>query len=230
MAQIFSGAFGTNLTALWYHFAILFEALFILTTIDAGTRVGRYMLQDLGGHLYKPLGRISWYPSIIATSAAVAGAWGWFLIQGVNDPRGGISSLWPLFGISNQLLAVVALAVGTTLILKSGKTRFAWVTFLPLAWVLAVTFTAGIQKIFAADPKLGFLAHSTATLAASGMDADTANRLVLNDRIDAAVCALFLTITAAVVLIAAREWVAIVRGHASMPSSESPFVETAYVD
>jgi carbon starvation protein len=209
MAQILAGAFGASLTALWYHFAIMFEALFILTTIDAGTRVGRFMFQELAGHLWAPLGRTSWYPSSILASAAIAAAWGWFLLQGVADPLGGINSLWPMFGISNQLLAAVALSVGTTLIIRSGRARFAWVTLLPLTWLLAITTTAAWQKTFDADPHLGFLAHAAQT--ASGIVAGTVDpakgaRLIFNDRLDAVLCGIFLAVTWAVVLSSARVW------------------------
>ena len=231
MAQIFSGAFGPGLIALWYHFAIMFEALFILTTLDAGSRVGRFMVQELGAHLWKPLGRTSWYPSIILSSAVVVAGWGSFLIQGVTDPLGGINSLWPLFGISNQLLAAVALSVGTTILIKSGKARYAWVTLGPLAWLLAVTITAGLQKIFAADPRLGFLAHArvTATQVASGaMEAGRGARLIFNDRLDAGVAAVFLLITVTLVIASAREWVAVLRGHKPATTGETPFVQTAY--
>jgi carbon starvation protein len=232
MAQIFSGVFGQGLMALWYHFAIMFEALFILTTVDTGTRVGRFMLQELGGYAWKPLGRTSWYPSIILASAGVVAAWGYFLVQGVRDPLGGINSLWPLFGISNQLLAAVALCVGTTLLIKSGKARYAWVTLLPLVWLLSVTMTAGWQKIFAQDPRLGFLAHAAATagrIAAGTIDATEGARLIFNDRLDAMLAGLFMLITVVLLIASVREWLAIVRGRKPAVTREVPFVETAYV-
>ncbi len=232
MAQIFSGVFGHGLMALWYHFAIMFEALFILTTVDTGTRVGRFMLQELAGQLWKPLGRTSWYPSIIAASAAVVAGWGYFLVQGVTDPLGGINSLWPLFGISNQLLASVALCVGTTLLVKSGKARFAWITLLPLTWVLVVTLTAGWQKVFAADPRLGFLAHAavTAQQVADGvLDPARGARLIFNDRLDAVVAVAFMLVTLLVVLASAREWLLVLTRRKPALAQETPFVETAYV-
>jgi carbon starvation protein len=221
MAQIFSGAFGPSLTALWYHFAIMFEALFILTTIDAGTRVGRFMIQEVAGHLWAPLGRTSAYPSTVATSALIVAAWGYFLVQGVTDPLGGINSLWPLFGIANQLLAAVALAVGTTLLIRVGRARYAWVTVVPLVWVLAVTTTGGWQKMFAADPRLGFLSHARQTAAAIAdgtMAAARGHRLIVNDRLDAALCALFLLVTWAVVVTSARVWL--------VPKARAAVVET----
>ncbi|HEU4569880.1 MAG TPA: carbon starvation CstA family protein [Gemmatimonadales bacterium] len=233
MAQIFSGVTGAHLAGLWYHFAILFEALFILTTIDAGTRVGRFMIQELGGRVWAPFGRTSWYPASIAASLLAALGWGWLLIQVVLDPAGGIGSLWPLFGISNQLLATVALAVGTTLIIKSGKGRYAWVTLAPLAWVVSITFTAGYQKIFSADPRLGMLAHARATaerVAAGALDPAVGGRQIFNDRLDSFLCALFLTVAAALLVSAVSQWVAIARKRITVTTAESPWVESAYAE
>jgi carbon starvation protein len=231
MAQIFSGVFGQRLMGLWYHFAIMFEALFILTALDTGTRVGRFMVQELARYVWKPLGRTSWYPSIILASALVVAGWGYFLIQGVLDPLGGINSLWPLFGISNQLLASVALCVGTTILIKGGKARYAWVTLLPLAWVLLVTLTAGWQKVFAADPRLGFLAHAALIgrqVAEGAVDPALGARLVFNDRLDAAAAVAFMLVTVLVVLASAREWLLVLSRRKPPRLSESPYVESAY--
>jgi carbon starvation protein len=231
MAHIFSSAFGQGLMALWYHFAIMFEALFILTTVDTGTRVGRFMLQELAGQIWRPLGRTSWYPSTLLASALVVAGWGYFLVQGVLDPLGGINSLWPLFGISNQLLASVALCVGTTLIIKSGKARYSWVTLLPLAWLLAATLTAGWQKTFADDPRLGFLAHAAVIgqqMASGEITATLGRRLIFNDRLDAALTLTFMVITVLVLLSSAREWLLILTRRKPARAQESPFVETAY--
>jgi carbon starvation protein len=231
MAHILSGAFGQSLMALWYHFAIMFEALFILTTVDTGTRVGRFMLQEVVGHLWEPLGRTSWYPSTILASAAVVAGWGYFLVQGVMDPLGGINSLWPLFGISNQLLAAVALCVGTTILIKGGKGRYAWVTLVPLAWVLLVTLTAGWQKVFADDPRLGFLAHAAVTadqIATGAMDPARGARLIFNDRLDAVLAITFMVVTVLVVAASAREWALVLTRRKPATVKEAPFVETAY--
>ncbi len=231
MASIFSGVFGRHLMGLWYHFAIMFEALFILTTIDTGTRVGRFMLQELLGHVWPPLGRTSWYPSTLLTSGLVVAGWGWFLVQGVTDPLGGINSLWPLFGISNQLLAAVALCVGTTLIIKSGKGRYAWVTLLPLVALLVVTLTAGWQKIFAADPRLGFLSHAgdiAARIAAGTQDPAIGARMIFNDRLDAFLAGLFMATVVALVVASAREWLAVVGGRKPATTKEALYVESAY--
>jgi carbon starvation protein len=232
MANIFAQVLGgPGAMALWYHFAIMFEALFILTTLDAGTRVGRFMLQDLGRHLWEPFGRVSWYPAVVLSSLIFVAMWGHFLYQGVTDPLGGINSLWPLFGISNQLLAAVALCVGTTVLVKMGKARYAWVTIAPLAWLVVVTLTAGWAKIFAADPRLGFLAHARLlqdTLAGGGLPPGArtigdAQRMIFNDRLDAAVAGFFMVAVIVVLVASAREWLLIVRGRKPAVSSEVPF-------
>jgi carbon starvation protein len=231
MAHILSGAFGASLVAVWYHFAIMFEALFILTTVDTGTRVGRFMLQEVIGHVWEPLGRTSWYPSTILASAAVVAGWGWFLVQGVNDPLGGINSLWPLFGIANQLLAAVALCVGTTILIKGGKGRYAWVTLVPLAWVLLVTLTAGWQKVFADDPRLGFLSHAgqvAQQLASGAIEPARGARLIFNDRLDATMAIVFMLVTVMVVAASAREWILVLTRRKPAVAREAPFVETAY--
>lgn len=233
MAAIFSGVFGEHLMAFWYHFAIMFEALFILTTVDTGTRVGRFMLQELGGYLWQPMARTSWYPSIILSSALIVAGWGWFLIQGVLDPLGGINSLWPLFGISNQLLAAVALCVGTTILVKSGKARYAWTTLLPLVWLLVVTMTAGWQKIFAADPRLGFLSHAdqvAGQIVAGTVAAGDGARMIFNDRVNAGLAGVFMAITVVLLIASVREWLAVIRGRKPAVTREAEFVETAYVN
>ena len=213
MAHIFSRSLGgRELMALWYHFAIMFEALFILTTLDAGTRVGRFMLQDFFGSLWAPLGRTSWYPSVLSSSALMVGAWGYFLYQGVIDPLGGINSLWPLFGIANQLLAAIALCVATTILLKNSRPAYAWTTLTPLLWLLAITMTAGYQKIFSADLRIGFLAEAadrTRRLAAEGLPgAESAKleRLIFNDYLDATITAVFMVLVIVVVVDSARVW------------------------
>ncbi len=230
MATLFSSVLGgTNAMALWYHFALMFEALFILTTVDAGTRVGRFMLQDLLGHVWTPLGRTGWLPATVLSSTLFVAMWGYFLYQGVTDPLGGINSLWPLFGIANQLLAAVALCVGTTVIIKMGKARYAWMTVLPLVWLSVVTMTAGAMKVWSADPKLGFLAHARlleAQAAAGAMPAGARTaadvaRMAFNDRLDAGV-ALFFMVAVIVILVASiHEWLRDSRG-VGRPSSEVP--------
>ena len=253
MAKIFSQVVRGHGLDLWYHFAIMFEALFILTTIDAGTRVGRYLLQDLLGHLWKPLGETSRTSSTCVASVLMVGAWGYFLIQGVFDPLGGINSLWPLFGIANQMLAAIALCLATTIILKmqlagpkaesgkqkteteacAGRPGLALITLIPLVWLLAVTFTAGIQKIYSPDPKLGFLAAARdveAKLPALALSLDEArisggtalkqaetavhaNRAIhFNSLLDAITAGVFLVMVSVIVLLSLREWVLLLRG------------------
>ena len=231
MAQIFSNTIGGEaLMAVWYHFAIMFEALFILTVLDAGTRVGRFMLQDLLGHFWKPLGRTSWYPSVLLTSGLIVAAWGYFLYVGVRDPLGGINSLWPLFGISNQLLAAVALTVATTILIKMGRVRFVWVTLVPTAWLVSVTMTASFQKIFHPDPHIGFLAHARylgeqiAAGAISAAQVAEAQRLIFNDRLDAMVTAILASLVLVVVTAAAWEWYRLLSGRRAADLQETPYV------
>ncbi|WP_309672163.1 carbon starvation CstA family protein [Gemmatimonas sp.] len=239
MAHLFSRALGGEAAmSLWYHFAIMFEALFILTTLDAGTRVGRFMLQDLLGQVYKPLGRVSWYPAVVLCSGLFVSMWGYFLYQGVTDPLGGINSLWPLFGISNQLLATVALCVGTTVIVKMGKAKYAFVTIIPLVWLVIVTSTAGLLKIFSSDPKLGFLSHArliegqiaAGTLPTNIKSLEAAQRMIFNDRLDAAVAGFFLVSVVVILTASIIEWVKVMNGSKAAVSSETPYVRTQLVD
>jgi carbon starvation protein len=235
MAHLFSSVLGgSGAMALWYHFAIMFEALFILTTLDAGTRVGRFMLQDLLSHVWAPVGRVSWYPAVVGTSAIFVLMWGYFLYQGVMDPLGGINSLWPLFGISNQLLAAVALCVGTTIIIRMGKARYAWMTIAPLAWLAVVTLTGGWMKIFSADPKLGFLAHarffdgfvSSGTAPPGVQSVEAARRMMFNDRLDAAVAAFFMAAVVVILVESAHVWLGIMTGRLEAKSTEVDFSHT----
>jgi carbon starvation protein len=236
MASIFSRAFGDTLLAVWYHFAIMFEALFILTTVDAGTRVARFMLQDMIGNAVPAMGRTSWYPSVLICSALVVAGWGYFLYFGVIDPLGGINSLWPLFGIANQMLAAIALCVATTILVKSRKGRFAWATAAPLLWLVVVTSTAAWQKLFSPDVKLGFLAHAedlAAQLAAGalrGATAAQAPRLIFNDRLDAALTLFFLITVWVLVFETGRVCYAALAGKRCPPITETPHVPSRLVE
>jgi len=232
MAHIFAKVVNGRWLDLWYHFAVMFEALFILTTLDAGTRVGRYLLQGVLGKVWKPLGDPKNHLAAPVAAALMVGGWGYFLIQGVRDPLGGINSLWPLFGIANQMLAAIALCLGTTIILKkqllpgfkSGRAAFALVTFIPLIWLVAVTFTAGVEKIWSHDPRIGFLAQAevqsknivAAQLAMNATDpaihdkavkdAKVAGQLYANNIIDASVAGFFLALVTVIVCFSVREW------------------------
>jgi carbon starvation protein len=228
MASIFASTFGQSMMALWYHFAIMFEAVFILTTLDAGTRVGRFMLQDALGHVWPKLGQTSWYPSVLISSALIVAGWGYFLYIGVIDPNGGINILWPLFGISNQLLAGIALCICTGILVKQGKLRFAWVTGVPLAWLTLVTTVATWQKVVSDDVRIGFLAAAdqiASKLAAGTLSAEqaaVAPQLIFNQRLDAVLAIVLTLILWIVIADTARVCMRVVQGLPVPPSSEAP--------
>ena len=237
MSQIFSSAFGAGLTAFFYHFAIMFEALFILTTVDAGTRVGRFMLQDTLGNIWKPIGRVSWAPGLWLTSAIVVGSWGYFLYTGVTNPLGGINQLFPLFGIANQLLAAVALSLATTLLIKHGKIRWAWITAIPLAWDATVTLTASFQKVFSSDPRVGFFtqrnrfqdALDQGEVLAPAKDVGEMEQVVLNSTIDGLLAAFFAVLIIIVLASSAVVWVRAIRAGGSLPTTEVPYQRSRVV-
>jgi carbon starvation protein len=233
MAHMFSRV-SSNPTALalWYHFAIMFEALFILTTLDAGTRVGRFLLQDLLGNLWKPLGDTRSLAANIFSSVLLVGAWGWFLYQGVLDPLGGINSLWPLFGLANQLLSIIALCLGTTVLIKMGKTRYLFITLVPLCFMCAVTFSAAYLKIFSADPRLGFLSGAEALIRNASVTADLAKGAEMSRqagiwRFDAVVAFGFVTLVFLIAAGSAWEWWRLLRGSKQIVLHESEFVPIA---
>ena len=230
MAHMFARiSAGPTALALWYHFAIMFEALFILTTIDAGTRVGRFLLQDFLGNLWRPLGNTRSWSANLFSSVLLVSAWGWFLYEGVIDPLGGINSLWPLFGLANQLLSVVALCLGTTILIKMHKTKYVFVTLLPLVFMCAVTFSAGYLKVFSADPKLGFLSGAQSLLREATAIVDPAKAAELARqasvwRFDALVAVFFLVLVLMIVLGSARQWWRLLRGSKPVILYESEFV------
>ena len=229
MAHMFARAFGDGLMAFWYHFAIMFEALFILTTIDAGTRVGRFILQDFLGGIWKPLGNTRNIFANIFASALLVGAWGYFLYQGVVDPLGGINTLWPLFGIANQLLAVIAFCLGTTILIKMGKTRFLAVTVVPLVFLMSATFSAGYIKIFDQDPKMGFIAAANSfkdKIAAGGTPQQIKewSAQQFNFTVDTVVTGFFLLAVAIIFLGCLREWIKLLSGSKKVVLNEEPYV------
>ena len=236
MASIFGNAFGNGMLALWYHFAIMFEAVFILTTLDAGTRVGRFMLQDMLGNFWPKLGQTSWMPSVILTSGIVVGAWGYFLYIGVIDPNGGVNLLWPLFGIANQMLAAIALCVGTGILIKSGKLKHAWITGVPLAWLVLVTTTAAWEKIFSSDIRVGFLAAANdmaAKLAAGVLPpekAAVAPQLIFNQHLDAWLTMFFVIVLWVIVFDMLRVSARHISGKPVRPLTESPHIPSRLVE
>ncbi len=237
MAQIFSNTIGGDrLLSIWYHFAIMFEALFILTVLDAGTRVGRFMVQELLGRFWKPIGRMNWLPAILLSSGLIVASWGYFLYQGVIDPLGGINSLWPLFGISNQLLAAVALVLATTILMKMDKMKWIWVTVLPMVWLIIVTMTASYEKVFSANPRLGFLSYAS-TLAgqlASGKipaaKAVETQRVIFNQRLDAGVTIVLASMILVLLIEAFLQWHAILRKRKESILCETPYVRTQWTE
>ncbi len=230
MASIFGSAFGQGLLALWYHFAIMFEAIFILTTLDAGTRVGRFMLQDMLGNIWPKMGETSWLPSILMSSALVVAAWGYFLYIGVIDPNGGVNILWPLFGIANQMLAAIALSVATGILVKSGKLRFAWVTAAPLAWLIIITSTAAWEKLASPDVRIGFIAAATDLqdkLTAGLLPAEKAAfapQLIFNLQLDAAITLFFVIILWLIVFDMLRVCGLHLTGKPTPPLAETPHI------
>jgi carbon starvation protein len=228
MASIFSSVFGQSMMAIWYHFAIMFEAVFILTTLDAGTRVGRFMLQDALSHLWPKMGQTSWYPSVLISSGLIVAGWGYFLYIGVIDPNGGINILWPLFGIANQLLAGIALSIATGILVKSGRHRYWWVTGLPLIWITAVTTSAAWVKVVSDDPRNGFLAaaNQLAVQLAAGTlppaQAAVAPQLIFNQRLDAFLVVILTAILWIVIFDTVRVCKRVLSGLPVPPNSEAP--------
>ncbi|MGY1680278.1 carbon starvation CstA family protein [Geodermatophilus sp. SYSU D01176] len=238
IANILSQAFGAGMAAFWYHFAIMFEALFILTAVDAGTRVGRFMLQDTIGNVWKRFGDLSWRPGNIMASAAVVALWGYILYVGVTDPLGGVNQLFPLFGIANQLLAGIALTLVTVLLIKHGKAKYAWVTGIPLAWDLIITMTASWQKVFSADPRVGYFAQrqryadaqAAGELLAPAQDADQMDRIIYNSTLNGVLQAVFALLVLVVVVNAVVVIARALRARGPVPTTEEPAVPSSIVE
>jgi carbon starvation protein len=237
LATVFSRAFGGGAAAFWYHFAIMFEALFILTAVDAGTRVGRFMLQDTLGNVWKRFGDLSWRPGNIIASAIVVGLWGSVLYIGVTDPLGGVNQLFPLFGIANQLLAAIALTLCTVLLIKHGKLRYAWVTGLPLVWDLVVTMTASWQKVFSSDPKVGYFtqaqvyrdAQNAGEVLAPAQDQGQMDQIIFNSTLNGILQSLFALLVLVVVVHAAFVVARAIRS-GGLPTTEEPAVPSKLVE
>lgn len=236
MASIFGSAFGQGLLAMWYHFAIMFEAVFILTTLDAGTRVGRFMLQDLLGNIWPRIGQTSWYPSVLFTSALVVAGWGYFLYIGVIDPNGGVNILWPLFGIANQMLAAIALSVATGILVKSGRLKYVWVTAVPLVWLVVITTTAAFEKIMSSDARVGFFAaaNDMSVKLAAGLlppeKATVAPQLIFNQHLDAWLTLFFVVVLWVVILDMLRVCYRHLAGKRVLPSTESAHIPSRLVE
>ncbi|MGZ8185525.1 MAG: carbon starvation CstA family protein [Methylobacter sp.] len=236
MASIFGNAFGQSLLALWYHFAIMFEAIFILTTLDAGTRVGRFMLQDMLGNIWPKMAQTSWMPSVILSSALVVAGWGYFLYIGVIDPNGGVNILWPLFGIANQMLAAIALCVGTGILFKSGKSKYALVTGLPLLWLIIITSTAAWEKITSDDTRIGFFAAANdlaVKLAAGALPSERANiapQLIFNLHLDAGLTLFFVILLWLIVFDMLRMCCYYIVGKTVPPATESPYTASRLIE
>jgi carbon starvation protein len=236
MASIFGSAFGESMLALWYHFAIMFEAIFILTTLDAGTRVGRFMLQDMLGNIWPKMAETSWTPSVVSTSAIVVSGWGYFLYIGVIDPNGGVNILWPLFGIANQMLAAIALCVATGIVIKSDKFKYAWVTGMPLVWLVAITSTAAWEKIVSDNIRIGFFsaANDLADKLAVGVlppeKASVAPQLIFNLHLDGWLTLFFVTLLWLIVFDMLRVCYRFLSGKPVLPLSESPHSPSRLVE
>jgi carbon starvation protein len=236
MSQIFTEAFGGGLAAFWYHFAIMFEALFILTAVDAGTRVGRFMLQDTVGNMWPKYADLSWKPASWSASAVVVGLWGYMLYVGVTDPLGGINQLFPLFGIANQLLAAIALTLCVTLLIKHGKVKWAWVPGVGLAWDLVTTMTASYQKVFSDNPAIGYFtqreryadALDAGELLAPATDVDQMEQIVLNSTVNGTLQATFALLVLVVVVNAFVIWIKALRA-GGLPTTEVPWHESHLV-
>ena len=236
MASIFGSAFGEGLLAIWYHFAIMFEAVFILTTLDAGTRVGRFMLQDILGNIWPKMAETSWTPSVIFTSFVVVAGWGYFLYIGVIDPNGGVNILWPLFGIANQMLAAIALSVATGILVKSDKLKYAWITGIPLFWLVTITSTAAWQKVCSDDVRLGFFsaANDLTDKLANGLlppaKAAIAPQLIFNLQLDAWLTICFVSLLWIIVFDMLRISLRHLQGKPVLPSTETPYVRSCLVE